>query len=172
MYVLFSLIICDCTYITCIYVRFITWVHFCLLFVCLFVSMIFNEGAYLTSRQSYIRPSKMVLLLPFILKHCYMYAKWLRLTCVYAFVNQYDNQSTNFEISLFVVVVFVVFLCVFSVRLLSVLRGHYVFFIPATTANDLRLRRIFYPRFYPLHLFFPILILEKEPVFSLLNVQC
>ena len=29
----------------------------------------------------------------------------------------------------------------------------FVFFIPATTANDLRLRRIFYPRFYPLHLF-------------------
>ena len=27
------------------------------------------------------------------------------------------------------------------------------FFIPATTANDLRLRGIFYPRFYPLHLF-------------------
>ena len=27
------------------------------------------------------------------------------------------------------------------------------FFIPATTANDLRLRRIFYPRLYPLHLF-------------------
>jgi len=24
---------------------------------------------------------------------------------------------------------------------------------PATTANDRRLRRIFYPRFYPLHLF-------------------
>ena len=35
------------------------------------------------------------------------------------------------------------------VRLLSVLR----FFIPATTANDLLLRRIIYPRFYPLHLF-------------------
>ena len=30
-----------------------------------------------------------------------------------------------------------------------VIRG---FFIPATTANDLRLRRIFYPRLYPLHL--------------------
>ena len=30
------------------------------------------------------------------------------------------------------------------------------FFIPATTANDLRLRRIFYPRFYPLHLFFDL----------------
>ena len=28
----------------------------------------------------------------------------------------------------------------------------FVFFIPATTANDLQLRRIFYPRFYPLHL--------------------
>ena len=27
------------------------------------------------------------------------------------------------------------------------------FFIPATTANDLQLPRIFYPRFYPLHLF-------------------
>ena len=38
------------------------------------------------------------------------------------------------------------------------------FFIPATTANDLRLRRIFYPRFYPLH-YFLILILEKDPVF-------
>ena len=29
----------------------------------------------------------------------------------------------------------------------------FVFFIPSTTENDLRLRRIFYPRFYPLHLF-------------------
>ena len=40
----------------------------------------------------------------------------------------------------------------------------FVFFIPATTANGLRLRRIFYPRFYPLH-YFLILILDKEPVF-------
>jgi len=31
--------------------------------------------------------------------------------------------------------------------------GHSFFFIPTTTANDLRLRRIFYPRFYPLHPF-------------------
>ena len=38
------------------------------------------------------------------------------------------------------------------------------FFIPATTANDLQLRKIFYPRSYPLH-YFLILILEKEPVF-------
>ena len=38
------------------------------------------------------------------------------------------------------------------------------FFIPA---NDLRLRKIFYPRFYPLH-YFLILILEKAPVFPFL----
>jgi len=46
------------------------------------------------------------------------------------------------------------------------------FFIPATTANDLRLRRIFYPRFYPLR-YFLILILEKAPVFlfSLLSAK-
>ena len=43
------------------------------------------------------------------------------------------------------------FLNIFFSFRLSVLRGHSVF-IPATTANDLRLRRIFYPRFYPLHL--------------------
>ena len=48
----------------------------------------------------------------------------------------------------------------------------FVFFIPATTANDLRLRRSFYPRFDPLHFICPILILEKESVFSLVNFQC
>jgi len=41
------------------------------------------------------------------------------------------------------------------------------FFIRATTANDLRLWKIFYPRYYPLH-FFPILILQKESVFPFL----
>ena len=55
----------------------------------------------------------------------------------------------------------------FSNRLLSVLRGHAGFFIPTTTANDLRLPKIFYPRFYPLHLF-SVFILEKEPVFPFL----
>ena len=59
----------------------------------------------------------------------------------------------------------------FSVRLLSVLRGHSFFFIHATTANDLQLRRISIPDFYPLH-FVTILFHEKEPVFSILNVQC
>jgi len=54
-----------------------------------------------------------------------------------------------------------------SIRLLSVLRCHSGFSIPDTTANDVRLLMIFYPRFYPLHLF-PILILEEEPVFPIL----
>ena len=61
---------------------------------------------------------------------------------------------------------------VYSFAFLSVLRGHSFFFIPATTANGLRLRRSFYPRFYPLHFICPILIIEKEPVFSLVNFQC
>ena len=54
----------------------------------------------------------------------------------------------------------------FCVRLLS--RFYVIpFFIPATTANDLRLRRIFYPRFYPLH-FFPYLnSSERASIFSL-----
>ena len=45
---------------------------------------------------------------------------------------------------------------------LSVLRGHLFF-----RHNGQWLRIIFYPRFYPLHLFI-ILILEKEPVFPFL----
>ena len=39
------------------------------------------------------------------------------------------------------------------------------FFIPATTANDLRLRRIFYPRFYPLHLFSYLYSWERASIF-------
>ena len=38
-------------------------------------------------------------------------------------------------------------------------------FIPATTANDLRLRRIFYPRFYPLHLFSVLNSWERAIIF-------
>ena len=49
---------------------------------------------------------------------------------------------------------FSIFLFIYFNLFLSVLRDHSgFFFIPATTANDLRLRRIFYPRFYPFHLF-------------------
>ena len=39
------------------------------------------------------------------------------------------------------------------------------FFIPATTANDLRLRRIFHPRFYPLHLFSYLNSWERASIF-------
>jgi len=41
----------------------------------------------------------------------------------------------------------VLLLLFFSFRLLSALRGHSGVFIPATTANDLRLRRISIPDF-------------------------
>ena len=44
-------------------------------------------------------------------------------------------------------------------------------FIPATTANDLRLRRIFYPIFYLLHLFSYLNSWERASI-SLFNVQC
>ena len=60
----------------------------------------------------------------------------------------------------------VVFVFVFlAFDFLSVLRGHSFFFIPATTANDLRLQRIFYPRFYPLHLFSYLNSWERASIF-------
>ena len=39
------------------------------------------------------------------------------------------------------------------------------FFHPATTVNDLRLRRIFYPRLYPLHLFSVLNSWERASIF-------
>ena len=39
------------------------------------------------------------------------------------------------------------------------------FFIPATTVNDLRIRKIFYPRFYPLHLFSSLNSWERASIF-------
>jgi len=50
---------------------------------------------------------------------------------------------------------------------LSVLRGHSLF-IPTTTANDLRLRRISIQYFIH-YIYFPILSLEKVPVFPFLT---
>ena len=58
---------------------------------------------------------------------------------------------------------------VFSLWLLSVPHGHSGFFIHATTANDLR--RIFYPRFYTLHLFSYLNSWERASI-SFFNVQC
>ena len=45
------------------------------------------------------------------------------------------------------------------------------FFFPATTANDLRLWRIFYPRFYPLHLFSYLNSLRKSQYFPFLMLS-
>ena len=63
------------------------------------------------------------------------------------FLFQYtEGKHVQSIISLLFYIIFLAFdFCLFCV----VIR----FFIPATTANDLRLRRIFYSRFYPLHLF-------------------
>ena len=44
----------------------------------------------------------------------------------------------------------------------------FCFFIPATTANDLRLWRILYPRFYPLHLFSYLNSWERASIFPFL----
>ena len=41
----------------------------------------------------------------------------------------------------------------------------FVFFIPATMANNLRLRRNFYPRFYTLHLFSYLNSWERASIF-------
>ena len=53
----------------------------------------------------------------------------------------------------------------FSVRLLSVLCGHSVFSSPPQRPNDLRLRRILSIPDFIHYIFFPIIILEKEPIF-------
>ena len=59
----------------------------------------------------------------------------------------------------FFVVVFVAFnFCRFCVVI-------WFFFIPATTANDLRLPRIFDTRFYPLHLFSYLNSWERTSIF-------
>ena len=87
----------------------------------------------------------------------------------------YSNNSLD-NLVLFRIMIVILLCCLlciyyllFSVLLLSVLRGHSDFFIPATTANDLQGFSIPDCMHY---IYFHILILEKEPVFSLLNGQC
>ena len=58
----------------------------------------------------------------------------------------------------------VVFCGIFNVRLCRFCVVIW-FFIPATTANDLRPRRIFYPRCYPLHLFSYLTSWERASIF-------
>ena len=58
-----------------------------------------------------------------------------------------------------------------SVPLLSVLRGHSFFSSPPQRPMTSDFKGFSIPDFIH-YIYFPILILEKEPVFSLLNVQC
>ena len=60
---------------------------------------------------------------------------------------------------------------IFSVRLLSVLRGHSVFSSPPQQPLTSDFKGFSIPDFIH-YIYFPILIFDKEPVFSLLNVQC
>ena len=71
--------------------------------------------------------------------------------CKKIFVNQY----------MCVCYFFIFFLAFDFCRLCVVIR----LFHPATTVNDLRLRRIFYPRFYPLHLFSYLNSWERASIF-------
>ena len=59
----------------------------------------------------------------------------------------------------------------FSLRLLWVLRGHSFFSSPPQWPMTSDFKGFSIPDFIH-HIHFPILILEKEPVFSLLNVEC
>ena len=59
----------------------------------------------------------------------------------------------------------------FSVRLLSVLRGHSGFSSPPQLPVTSDFEGFSIPDFIH-YIDFPILIIEKEPVFSLFNVQC
>ena len=59
----------------------------------------------------------------------------------------------------------------FIVQLLSVLRDHSVFSSPPQRPMTFDFEGFSIPDFIH-YIYFPILILEKEPVFSLLNVQC
>ena len=58
-----------------------------------------------------------------------------------------------------------------SVRIVSVLRGHSVFSSPPQRPMTSDFEGFSIPDFIH-YIFFPILILQKEPVFSLFNVQC
>ena len=63
------------------------------------------------------------------------------------------------------------FFLFFSVRLLSVLRGHSVFSSRHNGQWPPTFAGFSIPDFIH-YIYFPILILEKEPIFSLLSVQC
>ena len=66
---------------------------------------------------------------------------------------------------------FRIFFYIFSVRLFSVLRGHSFLSSPPHRPMTSDFEGFSTPEFIN-HIYFPTLILEKEPVFSHLNVQC
>ena len=71
-------------------------------------------------------------------------------------------------LKLYVIVVIIIFTAVdlLGVRLLSVLRGHLVFFsIPATNGQWTPTLKDFHPIFYPLAFSCHILVPEEEPEF-------
>jgi len=88
-------------------------------------------------------------------------------------INTLERGSFFNSIRLFVSIKKVgqVFICFFSVRLLSVLRGHSVFSSPLQRPMTSDFEGFSIPDFIQ-YIYFPIFILEKESVFSLLNVQC
>ena len=98
-------------------------------------------------------------------------SKWISLNNLPNQLTWFSYNDKTVQIKLSISVLF--FWIFFSVRLLSVLRGHSGVFIPATTANELRLRRIFYPTCYPLHLFTYLNSWERASIFpfecSMLN---
>ena len=76
----------------------------------------------------------------------------------------------NDDFYCFFFLIFIYFLF-FSVRLLSVPRGHPVLSFPPQRPMTSDFEGFSIPAFIH-YTYFPILILEKEPAFSLLNVQC
>ena len=74
------------------------------------------------------------------------------------------NEKSNKSLALFHFLLFLFFLIV---RLLSVLRGHWFFSSPPQRPMTSDLERFSIPDFIH-YIYFPILILEKEPVFPFL----
>ena len=73
--------------------------------------------------------------------------------------SHYSKTCFRIKLLQFCLVVF------FSFRLSVSSAWSFGLFIPATTANDLGLRRIFYPRFYPLHLFSYLKSWDRASIF-------
>ena len=83
-----------------------------------------------------------------------------KLTCI-----QYDSIQSHNHITgcsiIYSKTIFIIFFAFDFCRFCMVIRV----FHPATTSNDLPLQRIFYPRFYPLHLFSYLNSWERASIF-------